>query len=500
MRISAVPSFWFVGFSGHRHVSDPEKVLAALSGELRKLHGQAPAQLVGIASLAIGGDQLFLRACRAEGIPYEVLLPFPAEEFKKGFDGPDWEAALELERTAVASHVGEMKETRQEGYLACGVDTVDLSDVLVVVWNGQAAAGVGGTEQIVEYARKLGKPIVWIHSETFEVKTENFSGNIFEDKITDSMRKYLDPHGEELKEVEPRDAVQRLMRSAGNYARRSAPAVRTLAAVMIFLNLAVTGLGSAGSIVVLWPSVFSTHVQGILNISRFILFVIVFGVAASSVARTRRSNWLTTRYVAEMCRSILATWDLPERTGSAFDSGPAEFAHLNRSLYFLQSLGQKPPATPGGEAVKKYVEDRIDGPHGQLEYYATKSRGLLPWKKLLNLVFGASMVATAAMMVLLLCSPFLSHWTTHKSLIVNVTTQLLSLVPMLATSAVSLIYVYEIQRRLVHNKRMIRLLNQFKAQITAAPTAASLQTDIRRCERALLGEVQDWYYYGLYGK
>src|SRR5271155_306982 len=162
MPVSVVPSFWFIGFSGHRRLADPGKVLAALEGELRKLHEQAARQLIGLSSPAIGGDQRFLRACRTVGIPYEVRLPFPAEEFSKDFDPPDWQTALDLQKTALASREGEMKGGHPEAYLDCGLEIVDECDLLVVVWNGLKAAGVGGTEEIVDYARRLQRPLVWI--------------------------------------------------------------------------------------------------------------------------------------------------------------------------------------------------------------------------------------------------------------------------------------------------------------------------------------------------
>ncbi|MGA3170721.1 MAG: hypothetical protein ABSE62_06875 [Chthoniobacteraceae bacterium] len=506
MPVSVVPSFWFIGFSGHRRLADPDKALAALDAELRKLHGQAAAHLVGLSSLAIGGDQLFLRACRAVGIPYEVRLPFPAEEFSKDFDPPDWQAALDLRKTALASREGEMKGARPEAYLDCGLEIVDECDLLVVVWNGLKAAGVGGTGEIVDYARRLQRPLIWIHSETFEVKTENLPANPFEDKTTDSMRKCLDVDavGEETLKVPPRAAVELLMDKADAYATRWAPQVRRLAAVMVFLNLAVTILGGAGSIVTLWHSDRTIQAETFLNVSRFILFVIVFGVAASNAARIKHGHWLTCRFTAEVCRSILATWELPVKTTLALDGGPVEFSHLLRSLGFLRSLGDR-ISTPGqADAVKQYLDDRIgalETQRGQIWYYHKKSVGLEPWHKRLHFAFLTSMIVSAILMAILIVSPFVKHRISHGAIYSGVATQLLSITPLLATSALSLIYVFEIQRRLVHFKRMIGLLTRYKAQIAAAAgTPSALEAHVTRCERALLGEVQDWYYYGLYGK
>jgi hypothetical protein len=499
MRIPIVPSFWFVGFSGHRRVENPEKILAILTEELRKLRQQTSSELIGISSLAIGGDHLFLRACRAESIHYELLLPFPEEEFRKDFDAEDWQAAQELSKTALTTRTQVMKGGRPESYLFCGTEIVNECDVLVVVWNGLAAAGVGGTKDIVDYARRLQRPLIWIHSETFEVRTENLSEHPFEDKITASMRKILAPAGkeEELSDSDPRSAIQRLMTKADSYATRSAPNVRRLAALIVLLNLTLVGIGSAGSIAALWPSPFSRNLGTIFNVMKFVLFIIVFGLAASNAAKVQRGYWLTCRFAAEVCRSVLATWELPIQTSLALDGGPSEFSHLLRSVCFLRSLGSKLPMVGNTDALNKYVEERIDG---QIRYYNEKSAGLRPWRTALRVGFLASMIVTCILMLALILGGLLKHWIASENIYAGVATQLLSFTPLLATSALSLIYVYEIQRRLVHNIRMARLLVRYKTQIETALTAEALESHITRAEHAQLGEVQDWYYYNLYGK
>ena len=42
---------------------------------------------------------------------------------------------------------------------------VDTSRVLVAVWDGQSARGLGGTADVVAYARERGKPVTVIWPE-----------------------------------------------------------------------------------------------------------------------------------------------------------------------------------------------------------------------------------------------------------------------------------------------------------------------------------------------
>jgi hypothetical protein len=57
----------------------------------------------------------------------------------------------------------EFDEATDEAFLAGGRRVVDACDRLVAVWDGQASRGLGGTADIVGYARAVGRPVsvVW---------------------------------------------------------------------------------------------------------------------------------------------------------------------------------------------------------------------------------------------------------------------------------------------------------------------------------------------------
>jgi hypothetical protein len=54
-------------------------------------------------------------------------------------------------------------EPTEEAFLAAGKSVVDNCQVLIAVWDGKPARGLGGTADIVRYARDTGKAvsIVW---------------------------------------------------------------------------------------------------------------------------------------------------------------------------------------------------------------------------------------------------------------------------------------------------------------------------------------------------
>jgi hypothetical protein len=54
-------------------------------------------------------------------------------------------------------------ESTERAHLAAGQVVVDRSERLVAVWDGKPARGIGGTADIVSYARQKGVPVavVW---------------------------------------------------------------------------------------------------------------------------------------------------------------------------------------------------------------------------------------------------------------------------------------------------------------------------------------------------
>ena len=54
-------------------------------------------------------------------------------------------------------------EPSEEAFMAAGKSIVDSCEMLIAIWDGKPARGLGGTGDVVRYARKTGKAvsIVW---------------------------------------------------------------------------------------------------------------------------------------------------------------------------------------------------------------------------------------------------------------------------------------------------------------------------------------------------
>lgn len=170
-----LPQFHVVGFTGHRRLNDVPGVSMAIREQIAKLRSEVPGEWIGLSSAAAGSDMLFAREAVAQGCSWDVILPLPQEEFKKDFGEEEWreiEAAI-----GKAGNVRVLNDTgvREDAYLDAGMDTVLEADILLAVWDGDPARGKGGTADVIEFARDLGRPIIIIDAKSLEVRRENES-------------------------------------------------------------------------------------------------------------------------------------------------------------------------------------------------------------------------------------------------------------------------------------------------------------------------------------
>ena len=129
-----------------------------------------------VSALASGPDQWAAREAVTLGYELQCVLPFRRDEYREDFRrGPgnaaEWEAeflALLGLATAVFELDGRVVRTEGErlpdghAYESAGRAILRQSDLLVALWDGQPARGMGGTGEIVDEALGRGIPVVWI--------------------------------------------------------------------------------------------------------------------------------------------------------------------------------------------------------------------------------------------------------------------------------------------------------------------------------------------------
>ena len=147
-----------VGVTGHQRFDAPDAwrwVANAMRGQLEIM---APP-ITAVTSLAVGADQILARLVLEHGGKIYAVLPFA--DIERSFPPEHLPAYRELASQATVE-VLSTPGTDEDAYLAAGQRVVDLSDVVLAVWNGKPAKGRGGTADIVAYAMCRRVPLIRI--------------------------------------------------------------------------------------------------------------------------------------------------------------------------------------------------------------------------------------------------------------------------------------------------------------------------------------------------
>jgi hypothetical protein len=154
------PEMERIGVSGHQALSGWTR--EAVRQELSKLLA-AHSRAVGVTSLAVGSDQIFAEAALADGYQLDVILP--CADYEATFDEQGLATFKRLLACANRVKALDFATPSQEAFFAAGKAVVDDSDILLAIWDGAPAAGLGGTADVVRYANSRGKKVTVIWPE-----------------------------------------------------------------------------------------------------------------------------------------------------------------------------------------------------------------------------------------------------------------------------------------------------------------------------------------------
>lgn len=156
-----------VGVTGHRTLPEPD-LWQWVGQEIDAVLAAIELPIVGVTGLAEGADQRFAERVLARGGTLHAVLAF--DGFGASLEGADAQAAFAVlvEQADVVETIAP-RDTRDLAYLAEGERIVELSDVLVAVWNGEPARGTGGTAEVVARAQAKAIPVCHVDTTTRKV-------------------------------------------------------------------------------------------------------------------------------------------------------------------------------------------------------------------------------------------------------------------------------------------------------------------------------------------
>lgn len=154
-----------IGVTGHRDLVDEEvdQLEARVADLISRLQRQFPHTPIRIMSaLADGADRLAARVALKSNVRLQVVLPMPAQEYKKDFASAESKAefdamceqaeVLTLAAPVQASDADELVgEARKLCYANVGMFISAHCHVLLALWDGVYTDKLGGTSQIVYF-------------------------------------------------------------------------------------------------------------------------------------------------------------------------------------------------------------------------------------------------------------------------------------------------------------------------------------------------------------
>jgi len=191
-----------IGVTGHRTLQNPDRICASVFRILTTLDERlagTPHHYQVISALADGADRLVAHAVLGWKVQHqptsdslnptlELVLPMPEEIYYGTFQNKSPVTSAEEFRALAArasrqtlvpppteasgmppAEIYRDKRYRDLAYKRAGELVVENCDILISVWDGKPAAGIGGTADAVNHARARGTSLVWIHSSTAKI-------------------------------------------------------------------------------------------------------------------------------------------------------------------------------------------------------------------------------------------------------------------------------------------------------------------------------------------
>ena len=155
------------GITGHQNIGN-EDIINWVKNEMKKIIKNRDIQ-VGYTSLAVGADQLFAKMLLEEDLSYYVIIP--CKNYKKTFTNKnDLDLFKYYLGEATDKEVLNFDEPSERAYYIAGIKMLKKIDILIAVWDGEPARGLGGTGDIVEKAINMNLPIIHINPNEKEIK------------------------------------------------------------------------------------------------------------------------------------------------------------------------------------------------------------------------------------------------------------------------------------------------------------------------------------------
>jgi hypothetical protein len=176
------PEIIRIGITGHRFISNLEKLTESLEKAFQFLTGIYPLFKFEVYSgLAEGADRLAAKVLFEYQVFLTAALPLPLEEYQKDFTSNESMNELQIllqkaDKVIILSNSSE----HSQGYAALGDYLLQNSNILITLWDGNASTSPGSTGYISNCAIAQKLPVIWIQTENRNPQNKSVGKRIIE--------------------------------------------------------------------------------------------------------------------------------------------------------------------------------------------------------------------------------------------------------------------------------------------------------------------------------
>lgn len=452
----------------------------------------------------------------------DVVLPLKKEDYKNTFKTEDSKSEFEelfnkarrpitLKQQSLNGEVNSssIKNVRRQAYKDVGTYVVDNCDVLIALWDGKPASGKGGTAEIIDYARKRGRPIIIISTVApYNIEVEVSNGlNASSIENLEFFNNYHLPEEDESIRIEKlyhslfeNEEGKSISEETKKMIKDKILPYRARASHISMKNK--NRYNFAGTIVYAFSSlavasvVFAIMFQQFSRNAFLLEFIILLSILLLVIIATINKNntkWIESRFLTERLRS--AVYLAICRTEANPISVPPylRVAHGTNdwTVKTFNEIWNRLPEMEGCSEelfndCKEYIatnwiEDQENWQNAQAKKFGKKS---LLYKYMGGIIFSIAMAAAII--------HFLFYYEFHNSLIDELLISIAILLPAVG-AAISGIHSHrEYSRNEKRCSNMNLILTDMKSRFVLAEDSKDFESLLREADELMLREVQDW--------
>jgi hypothetical protein len=345
---------------------------------------------------------------------------------------------------------------------------VDVSDIVVALWDGEPARGRGGTADIVAYARAMAKPLLVVNPATGMVSEERI------ETVAEQLQNAPEPGS-------TRALVERLYLELDSFATTRRPTLLPIILLHLFAEI-VAAAALAGE--------FEGSIKSIATAVE--LGCLISALALTVSVKQVHATWLHSRSSAELCRSFLAAWGLRRRSDSLPHVPSRIFSRLYHNLHIAWLLDGK-AQRDFSHVRDEYLQNRVEE---QIQYFAKQHARVAP---LFN--FWRWVAATCTILAIVYgCMAFVQGLFVPVERPPHLLAFLTLLLPVASAAILSVILAMDWLRRAYRYREMLAILNTAAERLRMTRTWDGLTRIAVETEEALLQEVVEWHSLSEFGR